>query len=154
MSSYSQINLNKWAMSPVAQENIFFYIQILINVGLIGLTILLGFNLYLSKMYQTLHDDMIKSLLFAPLGFYEKISTDRIITRLSTDLNINDQVITSEFNYSLVHIRLLILTIINIYYIFFQTQSFLYLGILTGLLVFCFYYLSYFYGFRNKINNL
>ena len=61
-------------MSPVAQENIYFYIIILINFGIVGLTILLGFNLYLSKMFQSLHDDMISSLLFAPLSFYEKVS--------------------------------------------------------------------------------
>ena len=97
---------------------------------------------------------MIKSLLFAPLGFYQKISIDRIVTRLSTDLVINDQVITSEFNYSLVHIRLLILTVFNIFYVFFRTQAFIHLGIFVGLLAACFYYFSCLYGFRNKINNL
>jgi len=52
------------------------------------------------------------------MGFYEKISTEKIITRLSNDLKINDQVITSEFNYSLIHIRLLVLTLFSIFYIF------------------------------------
>jgi len=46
VSSYSQINLNYWAMSPVAQDNIYFYIQLLVNFGLIALTVLLGFFLY------------------------------------------------------------------------------------------------------------
>ena len=105
-------------------------------------------------MFQTLHDDMVRSLLFSPLSFYEKISNDKIITRLSTDIYINDQVITSEFNYSLVHLRLFVLALFSIFYIFFQTETFIHLGIFIGLLAACFYYLSYFYGFRNKINNL
>jgi hypothetical protein len=57
-------------MSSAAKEEIFFYIQILVYSGVIGLTILLGFILYMSKMYQVLHDDMIRSLLFAPLCIY------------------------------------------------------------------------------------
>jgi ATP-binding cassette subfamily C (CFTR/MRP) protein 1 len=141
-------------MSPVARENIYFYIQISINLGIIGLTILLGFNLYLSKMFQTLHDDMVRSLLFSPLSLYEKISNDKIITRLSNDLYINDQIITSEFNYTVVHLRLLVLALISILYIFFKTQTFILLGLLIGLMAACCYYFSYFYGFRNKINNL
>jgi len=97
---------------------------------------------------------MIKSILFSPIGFFEKVSSDKIITRLSNDLSVNDQVITSEFNYSLIHIRLLMLSLFSIFYVFVQSKSYSYIAIFTGYLGISVYYLSRFYGFRNKIQNL
>jgi len=97
---------------------------------------------------------MIKSLLFSPLSFFEKLSPEKIITRLSNDLSINDKVITSEFNYLLVYVRLLILALFSIYYVFISTQSYLYISGFTSILAGCLYYFSKFYGFSSRIQNL
>jgi len=105
-------------------------------------------------MFQSLHDDMVKSLLFSPLSFFQLVSPEKIITRLSNDLSINDKVITSEFNYSFVNFRKLYLALFNIYFVFIKTQSYLYIADFTSIFAGCLYYFSKFYGFSSRIRNL
>ena len=56
--------------------------------------LLLAAVLHYSKLFQSIHDDAIRSLLFSPLNYFEKNPSEKIINRLSNDLSINDKIIT------------------------------------------------------------
>ena len=99
------------------------------------ITIILGFILYFSSIFQSIHDDMIKSLLYSPLSFFERASLDKIISRLSNDLSLNDKVITSEFNLFLVTCRLPATALINILYVLITYKSYYYILFLVVFVV-------------------
>ena len=48
-------------------------------------------------MFQSLHDDIIKSLLFAPLSYFESVPFDKIVSGFSNELNNIDKIFTNEF---------------------------------------------------------
>jgi len=68
----TQLILNSWALHPHHRSNFYLYLQMALNIikGLI--TLLLAKVLMASRLFQSVHDDMIKSLLFSPLGYFEK----------------------------------------------------------------------------------
>lgn len=70
ITTNTQINLNKWALSPEARDNIYLYIQLILNGLKIVITLCLAWVLLVSRMFQSIHDDMVKSLLFSPLSYF------------------------------------------------------------------------------------
>jgi ABC-type bacteriocin/lantibiotic exporter with double-glycine peptidase domain len=95
VTTYTQINLNTWANSTKARSNIYLYIQLGLNALKVVITLALAKILMESRLFQSTHDDMIRSLLFSPLSYFEKTPSEKIINRLSNDLNINDKIITT-----------------------------------------------------------
>ena len=118
------------------------------------ITIILGFILYFSSIFQSIHDDMIKSLLYSPLSFFERASLDKIISRLSNDLSLNDKVITSEFNLFLVTCRLPATALINILYVLITYKSYYYILFLVVFVVITGYFYFVYISLSNRIRNI
>ena len=118
LSTYSQVNLNKWSYSSSSNEDIFLYISLALNTVKICLTLLLARVLYFSKLFQSIHDDMIKNLLFSPYSYFETVPSAKIINRLSNDLATNDKIITCEFGYLLINLQLLLSFVFGIFYVY------------------------------------
>ena len=95
ISTFSQVNLNNWSNSTNSTENNYLYFSLIINTVKIILTLLLARVLYVSRLFQSLHDDMIKNLLFSPYSYFENVPSAKIINRLSNDLATNDKIITN-----------------------------------------------------------
>jgi len=70
LSTYSQINLNNWSYSNEAKGNGYLFISLAINSIKITLNLFLAYILYVSKLFQSIHDDMIRSLLFSPYSYF------------------------------------------------------------------------------------
>ena len=95
LSTYSQLNLNSWSYSSDSTENNYLYTSLIINTVKVLLNLLLARVLYVSRLFQSIHDDMIKNLLFSPYSYFENVPSAKIINRLSNDLATNDKIITS-----------------------------------------------------------
>lgn len=70
ITTNTQINLNRWALSPEAKDNFYVYLQLILNGLKVVITLLLAGFLHYSRFFQSIHDDAIKSLLFCPLSYY------------------------------------------------------------------------------------
>lgn len=95
LTSYTQIWFNIWAFSPEYKSDRFTFILIGINIVRALLSLLMFSTLYASSIFQTIHDDMIRSLLFAPYRYFEDTPFDKIVSRLSNDLSTNDKIFTA-----------------------------------------------------------
>lgn len=72
VTTLTQIILNSWALHPHHRNNVFLYIQMGLNILKALITLLLAKVLMASNLFQSIHDDMVRSLLFSPLGYFEK----------------------------------------------------------------------------------
>jgi ABC-type multidrug transport system fused ATPase/permease subunit len=152
--AYTQIMLNKWALSPNAKSNIYFYIQLLLNVVKFVLALLMTWVMHVSRIYQSLHDDMIRSLLFSPLSYFEKTPSDKIINRLSTHISMNDKIMTSEFGFMLANLQLTLSYLFSVIYVYIVMERYyhmVFLFVFSAITIFIFY--EYF-GIAMKINKL
>jgi hypothetical protein len=132
--TYSQVAQNWWALSPSAKENSYFYVQLILNGIKVVISFWLTKVLCVSTLYQYIHDDAIKGLLFSPMSYFQNTPIDKVIGILSNDLTVNDTVVTFELNYSLVNFNLLLNSLGNIIYVYILFQSYYVIGIF---LIFC-----------------
>jgi hypothetical protein len=84
--------------------------------------------LYTSKMFQSLHDDMIKGLLFSPFSYFENVPFDRIVNRLSTELNQNDKAFTTEFIQTQIYVQYLLTYLSCILFVYGSKKEYILFG--------------------------
>jgi hypothetical protein len=70
VTTMTLIILNSWAISLNNRSNLFLFLQLGLNILKAVITLILAKVLMASKMFQSIHDDMVKSLLFSPLGYF------------------------------------------------------------------------------------
>jgi len=62
--------LNFWSCAVDEHDNYFVYIFLLITIVCTTLLIMMAQILHQSKIFTTVHSDMIRSLLYAPLSYF------------------------------------------------------------------------------------
>lgn len=154
VTTYTNINLNQWALSGGKRSNIYLYIQLGLNAVKVVITLMLAKILMESKLFQSTHDDMIKSLLFSPLGYFEKTPSEKIINRLSNDLNINDKIITTEFGFGLVNLQLFMSNILGIMFVYFMFGAWFYLTFLIIVVGVALYFLKTYFELSLRVNKM
>lgn len=154
VTSLTQIVLNSWALHPHHRSNIFLYIQIGLNILKAVITLMLAKVLMASRLFQSVHDDMIRSLLFSPLSYFEKTPSEKIINRLSNDLNINDKIITTEFGFMLTNLQLFLSNLIGIMFVYFMFGSYFYMLFLWIVIGIALYFLNYYFALSIRVNKL
>ena len=154
VTTYTNINLNQWAASGGNRSNIYLYIQLGLNALKVVITLMLAKILMESKLFQSTHDDMIKSLLFSPLSYFEKTPSEKIINRLSNDLNINDKIITTEFGFMLVNLQLFLSNILGIIFVYFMFGNWFYLIFLIVIVGVSIYFLKNYFELSIRVNKL
>ena len=125
VTAYSLVEQNAWAMSLEVQSDYYVWVQVLANVSKIVLTVGIAIVFHVSKLYQSIHDDMIRNLLFSPYSYFERVPSDKIINRLSSDLSTNDKIITSEFSYGFFTFNTLLSSLFSVYYVYLHFGSYL-----------------------------
>ncbi len=150
INTYSQIAQNSWVVSPQAKDNSYFYIQLLINFAKIILALWVTRVLFLSKLYQSIHDDAIKGLLFSSFNYFQNNPIDKVIGILSNDLTINDTIVTFELNYSLVNFLILFTSIAGILYVYLFVQNYYFLIIFIIFSSTAFYFFSVYFNLSIK----
>lgn len=154
VTTNTQINLNRWALSPEAKNNAYLYIQLLLNGCKVVITLVLAWVLHRSRLFQSIHDDMIRSLLFSPLSYFEKVPSEKIINRLSNDLNINDKIITTEFAFLLTNIQMFLAHLLGIFYVYIIFRSYVHFGFLLVVIGITLYIIEVYFTLSIKINKL
>ena len=71
VTTMTQIILNSWAISLNNRSNLFLFLQLGLNALKVVITLALAKVLMASRLFQSTHDDMVKSLLFSPLSYFE-----------------------------------------------------------------------------------
>ena len=71
VTTLTQIILNSWAISLNNRSNFFLYLQLGLNGLKVVITLLLAKVLMASRLFQSIHDDMIRTLMFSPLSYFE-----------------------------------------------------------------------------------
>jgi len=101
---------------------------------------------YSSNFFQSLHDDIVRSLLFAPISYFENMPFDKIISRISTELSNNDKAFTAEIILAQNYVQDIIGFFACILFIYFAQKQYIFFAfvILQFLLTFYFYQ-KYFY---------
>lgn len=154
VTTNTQINLNRWALSAETRNNSYLYIQLLLNGCKVVITLVLAWVLHRSRLFQSIHDDMIRSLLFSPLSYFEKVPSEKIINRLSNDLNINDKIITTEFAFLLTNIQMFLAHLLGIFYVYIIFNNYFYLAFLILMISITLYILETYFTLSLKINKL
>lgn len=62
-----------------------------------AVVIVFGYILYNGPIYKTLHRDMLRALLHAPIEYFEITSSAQITSRISSDLMICDKVLGNQY---------------------------------------------------------
>ncbi len=99
LTIYRQIWSNKWVGSADYHAN--YYIFILLSLSFLrslGSLVMLK-RIYNTSMLQSLHDDMAKSILFAPLTTLQQTPLSKLMNLFSLDLGVCDKNLTSEFSF-------------------------------------------------------
>lgn len=154
VTTNTQINLNRWALSAEARNNSYLYIQLLLNGCKVVITLVLAWVLHRSRLFQSIHDDMIRSLLFSPLSYFEKVPSEKIVNRLSNDLNINDKIITTEFAFLLTNIQMFLAHLLGIFYVYIIFGNYFYLAFLILIISITLYIIETYFSLSLKINKL
>lgn len=120
ITANAQVNINRWALSPESKNNSYLYIQLMLNGAKVIVVMMMAVVLHYSKLFQSIHDDIIKSLLFAPLSYFERVPAEKIVTTISNDLSINDKILTVEFVFLLTNTQIFchLFGIVYVYFIF------------------------------------
>lgn len=118
LTSYTQVWFNIWAFAPEYKSDKFTFILIGINIVRALLSLLMFSTLYASSIFQTIHDDMIRSLLFAPYRYFEETPFDKIVSRLSNDLSTNDKIFTAEFSLAEIYCQMMLSFAFNIIFVY------------------------------------
>lgn len=87
--------LNFWSRSEEPGEGSFYLIYLLASLMNCLLAILMARALHVSNIYFSLHSDMVQRLLYSPLSYFEVVPFAKIISRLSSDLNTCDRIVTT-----------------------------------------------------------
>ncbi|MCB0368411.1 MAG: hypothetical protein KDD45_02980 [Bdellovibrionales bacterium] len=154
VTTLTQIILNYWALSTDNRAAIYFILQMGLN-GMKGvITLGLAKVLMDSRLFQSIHDDMVLSLMFSPLSYFEKTPSEKIINRLSSDLNINDKIITTEFGFMLTNLQLFLSALISIMFVYFLFGTYFYMLFLWVVIAIALYFLSYYFSLSIVVNKL
>ena len=70
VTAITQIILNTWSVSINNRSSYFVFLQLGLNALKVIITLALAKVLMSSRLFQSTHDDMVKSLLFSPLGYF------------------------------------------------------------------------------------
>ena len=154
VTTMTQIILNSWAISLNNRSNFFLFLQLGLNGLKVVITLALAKVLMASRLFQSTHDDMVKSLLFSPLGYFENTPSERIINRLSNDLNINDKIITTEFGFMLTNLQLFLSNLIGILFVYFMFGSYFYMLFLFIVLAITFYFFNFYFALSIRVNKM
>ena len=154
VTTMTQIILNSWAISLNNRSNFFLFLQLGLNALKVVITLSLAKVLMSSRLFQSTHDDMVKSLLFSPLGYFENTPSERIINRLSNDLNINDKIITTEFGFMLTNLQLYLSNLIGIFYVYFMFGSYFYMLFLIVVIAITIYFFMHYFSLSIRVNKM
>ncbi|XP_055543851.1 ATP-binding cassette sub-family C member 3-like isoform X2 [Wyeomyia smithii] len=142
---YSTIWLSEWSTvdHQAATTNNQYYLQ-LYSVFIIILALFLTLNSILTTVRgitvgEKLHNALLKHITHLPMTFFDRISSGQIMNRFSSDLNIVDSSIASNFRDFLTNL----FTVVAILILFCCTTSYLLVIILTGIIIFYYYLLVY-----------
>ena len=83
LMNFSKLWLNIWSVSLQQKDD--YFIFVLVGISLIqGLFLMLmSMTLYKSKIFELLHNDMVRSLLFAPYAYFQNTPFDKIVNIFS-----------------------------------------------------------------------
>lgn len=70
VTNFNRLWLNVWSLSSQQSDNFFIFVLVGISVVQSLFILLLSIALYRSKMFILLHNDMAKSVLFAPYSYF------------------------------------------------------------------------------------
>lgn len=135
-----------WSFSKEQRSDKFIFFLLGINFVQAIFTYLLSMILYTSKMFQSLHDDMVKGLLFSPFSYFENVPFDKIVNRLSTELNQNDKAFTTEFIQTQIYVQFLLTYFFCILFVYASKSEFLLFGyIIIHFAITIYFYQKYLY---------
>ena len=154
VTTLTQIILNSWAISLNNRSNFFLYLQLGLNAMKVIITLILAKVLMASRLFQSIHDDMVRSLMFSPLSYFENTPSERIINRLSNDLNINDKIITTEFGFMLTNLQLYLSNIIAIMYVYITFGSYFYMLFLIVFVAITLYFFMNYFALSLRVNKM
>lgn len=92
--------------------------------------------------------------MFSPLSYFENTPSERIINRLSNDLNINDKIITTEFGFMLTNFQFFMSNLLGVYYVYVYFGSWAYIVFLTAVIILTIYLMSIYFTLSIRVNKM
>ena len=154
ITTNTQLRLNQWALSSTAGDSFFLYIQLILNGLKVVITLILAWVLLVSRLFQSIHDDMVRSLLFSPLSYFERVPTEKIISRLSTDLGINDKIITNEFGQVMTYAQMVLAYLFGIIYVYIIFHSYYSIVFIALSIAIAFYIYNQYFTLNLRTNKM